>query len=70
MATRELALTTTKLLSIEDLSYDELQGCLHLAAELKAARAARLPHGQPLAGRHYALYSRCFSREQDSYRQD
>jgi ornithine carbamoyltransferase len=55
MATRELAVTTTKLLSIEDLSYDELQGCLHLAAELKAARAARLPHGQPLAGRHYAL---------------
>jgi len=55
MATRELAVTTTKLLSIEDLSYDELQGCLRLAADLKAARAAGLPHAKPLAGRHYAL---------------
>jgi len=55
MATRELAVTTTKLLSIEDLSYDELQGCLRLAGDLKAARAAGLPHAKPLAGRHYAL---------------
>ena len=55
MATRELAVTTTKLLSIEDLRYDELQGCLRLAADLKAARAAGLPHAKPLAGRHYAL---------------
>src|SRR3954464_3431299 len=55
MATRELAVTTTKLLSIEDLSYDELRGCLELAADLKAARAAGLPHARPLAGRHYAL---------------
>ena len=57
MATHELlvATTTTKFLSIEDLSYDALQGCLHLAAALKAARAAGLPHAQPLAGRHYAL---------------
>jgi len=56
MATHELLVaTTTKFLSIEDLSYDALQGCLHLAAALKAARAAGLPHAQPLAGRHYAL---------------
>jgi ornithine carbamoyltransferase len=55
MATRELAVTTTKLLSIEDLSYEELQGCLRLAADLKAARAAGLPHAKPLTGRHYAL---------------
>jgi ornithine carbamoyltransferase len=55
MATGELAVTTTKLLSIEDLSYEELQGCLRLAADLKAARAAGVPHERPLAGRHYAL---------------
>ena len=55
MATRELTVTTTKLLSIEDLSYDQLQGCLRLAADLKAARAAGVPHAKPLAGRHYAL---------------
>jgi ornithine carbamoyltransferase len=55
MATGELAVTTTKLLSIEDLSYEELQGCLRLAADLKAARAAGVPHARPLAGRHYAL---------------
>jgi len=55
MATGELAVTTTKLLSIEDLSSEELQGCLRLAADLKAARAAGVAHARPLAGRHYAL---------------
>ena len=55
MATRELAVTTTKLLSIEDLSEDQLRSCLHLAADLKAARAAGRPHAKPLTGRHYAL---------------
>ena len=55
MPTRQLAVTTTKLLSIEDLSYDELQGCLQLAADLKAARAAGIAHAKPLTGRHYAL---------------
>src|SRR6476620_11938744 len=42
----------TRFLSIDDLTYDELQACLRLAAELKAARAAGIPHEQPLAGKH------------------
>jgi ornithine carbamoyltransferase len=46
---------TNRFLSIQDLSHDELQACLQLAAELKAARAAGVAHQQPLAGRHYAL---------------
>ncbi len=45
----------TRFLSIDDLTYDELQACLRLAAELKAARAAGIPHEQPLAGKHIAL---------------
>jgi ornithine carbamoyltransferase len=56
MARSELTPTvTTRFLSIDDVSYEELQGCLRLAAELKAARAAGIRHEQPLAGRHYAL---------------
>ena len=56
MATRELmAAVTTRFLSIDDLTHGELQACLRLAAEFKAARAAGVPHEQPLAGRHYAL---------------
>ena len=56
MATPELTLTVTnRFLSIEDLNHEELQACLRLAAELKAARAAGVAHEQPLAGRHYAL---------------
>jgi ornithine carbamoyltransferase len=46
---------TNRFLSIQDLSHGQLQACLQLAAELKAARAAGVPHQQPLAGRHYAL---------------
>ena len=45
----------TRFLSIDDLTHDELQACLRLAAELKAARAAGIPHEQPLAGKHIAL---------------
>ena len=56
MATRELmAAVTTRFLSIDDVTHGELQACLRLAAEFKAARAAGVPHEQPLAGRHYAL---------------
>ena len=46
---------TTRFLSIDDLTHEELQACLRLAAELKAARAAGVAHEQPLAGRHFAL---------------
>jgi ornithine carbamoyltransferase len=45
----------TRFLSIDDLTHEELQACLRLAAELKAARAAGVRHEQPLAGRHVAL---------------
>jgi ornithine carbamoyltransferase len=56
MGTPELtAAVSTRFLSIDDLSYDELQYCLRLAAEFKAARAAGVRHDQPLVGRHFAL---------------
>src|SRR5215218_4575259 len=56
MGTRELAAAvTTRFLSIDDLTHDELSGCLRLAAKLKAARAAGVAHERPLLGRHYAL---------------
>jgi ornithine carbamoyltransferase len=56
MARPELTPTvTTRFLSIDDVSHEELQACLRLAGELKAARAAGVRHEQPLAGRHYAL---------------
>jgi ornithine carbamoyltransferase len=45
----------TRFLSIDDLTHDELEACLRLAAELKAARAAGIRHEQPLTGRHVAL---------------
>jgi ornithine carbamoyltransferase len=46
---------TTRFLSIDDLSYDELDACLRLAAEFKAARAAGVRHHRPLKGKHIAL---------------
>jgi ornithine carbamoyltransferase len=56
MGTRELAPTvTTRFLSIDDVTHEELQACLRLAAEFKAARAAGVAHDRPLKGRHYAL---------------
>src|SRR3954470_13568520 len=37
------------------MTHDELLGCLRLASEFKAARAAGVAHERPLQGRHYAL---------------
>jgi ornithine carbamoyltransferase len=45
----------TRFLSVFDFDHETLDACLALAAELKAARAARLPHQRPLEGRHVAL---------------
>jgi ornithine carbamoyltransferase len=56
MGTRELmTAVTTRFLSIDDVTHEELQACLRLAAEFKAARAAGVAHERPLAGRHFAL---------------
>ncbi|MEP6917193.1 MAG: ornithine carbamoyltransferase [Acidobacteriota bacterium] len=44
-----------RFLSILDFDGDTLAECLTLAARLKAARAARVPHERPLEGRHVAL---------------
>jgi ornithine carbamoyltransferase len=56
MSTPELTPTvSTRFLSIDDVTHDELQACLRLAAEFKAARAAGVRHEQPLVGRHFAL---------------
>jgi ornithine carbamoyltransferase len=47
--------TPMRFLSILDLGPSELQACLHLAAQMKAARAAGARHARPLEGRHIAL---------------
>jgi ornithine carbamoyltransferase len=44
-----------QLLSILDLTPDELEQCLELAASMKTARRAGYPHAMPLAGRHVAM---------------
>ena len=44
-----------RFLSILDFGPDELTECLHLAAHLKADRAAGALHAKPLDGRHVAL---------------
>ncbi len=44
-----------RFLSILDFDHDTLTACLDLAAQYKAARAARVPHDRPLDGRHVAL---------------
>ena len=49
------AVATKDFLSILDLSHDELERVLDLAAELKRERAAGRPGAQPLAGKHVAL---------------
>jgi len=46
---------THRFLSVLDFDRDELTACLELAAALKAARAADVPHERPLEGRHVAL---------------
>src|SRR5687768_8113115 len=45
----------TRFLSIRDFDRAELEACLHLAADLKAARAAAARHVRPLEGKHVAL---------------
>jgi len=45
----------SQFLSELDLTHEELESCLGLAASLKAARHAGRPHAMPLAGRHVAL---------------
>jgi ornithine carbamoyltransferase len=55
---RKLSIATarpTRFLSVLDFSVDDLESCLTLAAELKTARTAGLPHQKPLQGRHVAL---------------
>jgi ornithine carbamoyltransferase len=45
----------SQFLSILDLTPEELETCLELAASMKVARGAGRPHATPLAGRHIAL---------------
>jgi ornithine carbamoyltransferase len=45
----------TRFLSVADLDHDALVACLQLGARMKAARAERVRHEQPLEGRHVAL---------------
>ena len=44
-----------RFLSVLDFDAVQLEACLELAAEMKAARAARRPHARPLEGLHVAL---------------
>jgi len=44
-----------RFLSVLDFSHEQLEACLDLAAAMKAARAARRKHAQPLDGLHVAL---------------
>jgi ornithine carbamoyltransferase len=53
--TGRLAAAQTRFLSILDYDHDALVACLDLAGQLKAARAAGVPHERPLEGRHVAL---------------
>ena len=54
---RKVDVVTTQLrfLSIRDFDAARLEACLRLAGELKAARAAGVPHLRPLEGKHIAL---------------
>lgn len=45
----------TRFLSVADFDQDTLLACLHLASEMKAARASRTRHERPLDGLHVAL---------------
>ena len=44
-----------RFLSVLDFDHAQLEECLELAASMKAARARRRPHAQPLDGLHVAL---------------
>ena len=50
-----LVRTPARFLSILDFDHAQLEACLALAASMKKARAAGVPHERPLAGRHVAL---------------
>jgi ornithine carbamoyltransferase len=45
----------TSFLSILDFDHETLKACLDLAARMKTARAAAVPHERPLEGHHVAL---------------
>ncbi len=47
--------TPGQFLSILDFDVEALEACLALAARMKKARAAGVPHEKPLAGKHIAL---------------
>jgi ornithine carbamoyltransferase len=44
-----------RFLSVLDFDHAQLEACLELAASMKSARAARMPHARPLEGLHVAL---------------
>jgi ornithine carbamoyltransferase len=52
---RTLSWRTTQFLSVLDMSPEELEACLELAATMKAARARGRRHSTPLTGHHVAL---------------
>jgi len=55
-ASRQVAAwQTSQFLSVLDLTPDELETCLDLAASMKTARRTGRSHVTPLAGRHVAL---------------
>ena len=45
----------SQFLSVLDLTPEELETCLDLAASMKSARRGNRPHATPLAGRHIAM---------------
>jgi ornithine carbamoyltransferase len=58
MSARSIKATTwqpSQFLSVLDLTHEELESCLELAASMKVARHAGRSHATPLAGRHIAL---------------
>ena len=52
---RHRVAASRRFLSILDFDHDTLSACLELAAQFKAARAARSRHDRPLEGLHVAL---------------
>jgi ornithine carbamoyltransferase len=50
-----LSWRTTQFLSVLDMSPEELESCLELAATMKTARARGRRHATPLTGHHVAL---------------
>ena len=50
-----VAAARKRFLSVLDFDHATLDRCLALAAEMKTARAAGLPHARPLEGKHIAL---------------